>query len=491
MDGEDGSRRATVLSRRSLLTRVGGGAAFLAGGTTGAGAQSAELTKRWQYAPGDVSNLAGHDGTYYLTAGETVQAVGATSGEVLWTADAGGAVPENAFALDATSETAVAVSESGTAVGVALNGDEQWRRSAGGDGIGVAVAGGTAYALAGSTVQAVDAASGEPVWSHGIPEAADGQAKGLALASTDSGVVPVYHTQNDLVGLDSSGAEQWRLELPVPAFSEDVFLFNSNNIVSQGQYVYYQSDTGPGDGDRHGMVDATTGTLVWERLDSYTNLGDLRGGPATFDGRVVNSGVEATVLSVPGGSTQWRTGITAYDSITGTSEALYVAGDASGTATVRSFGAGGTINWTLEFGEYDEYDSLYNEAYEFFNVPPAVTDGSVLFGATPGSGERALRCYELPESEWLAEPQRETPTTGNGDETARTEDGAASDSGDVGPPSEQEPSPGRQAERGFFTNGENAPLGALSGANLTLFSTAVTVLGIVITVYDLLRGGDN
>lgn len=499
--------RPTGPSRRGLLATLGGlcstatlltAGVDVTGGTTATRTQSAQPTARWQYAADRVSNTIGHDGGYYLTTGETVQAIDATTGKTEWTAGAGSPVREGAAAIDAEHDVLITASESGTALGVTLaDGTERWRRSAGGAGIGVAVADGTAYLLAGSTVQAVEAASGDQLWSHNIPEAVGGQPKGLAVANTDAGVVPVYHTPDYLISVTDSGTEQWRLELPAPTFSSDVFAFNSNNIVSQGQYVYYQSDTGPNDGDRHGMVDATTGTLVWERLDDYTNLTELRGGPATFNGRVVNSGAEATVMSVPGGSTQWSTGITAYDSITGTSEALYVAGDAGGTATVRSFGAGGTINWTLEFGEFDEYASVYNEAYEFFNVPPAVADGSILVGARPEPGESGLRCYQLPESEWLAAPQRETTAddSAGGDEED-TDDPPEAGTQETDPPSSSSSTDNANKEtagtdRGFFTNGGDGPLSELSGTNLTVLSTAITVVGIVVTVYDLIRGGDD
>ena len=486
-----GNNPGSVVSRRGVLVGAGAGLGLVAAGA--ADAQSDGPTERWRYAPGSVSNLVGHDGTYYVVAGETIQAVDATSGRVAWTADAGGPVPDGAFALDPPSGTAVAAIEGGTAVGVALDdGTERWRRSAGGRGIGAVAVDGTAYLLAGSTVQAVDAASGQPTWSHSIPDEIDGDSRGLAVATTDSGPVPVYHTSNYAVGLDGSGNESWRLELSVPAFSDQVFRFDDNNIAAQGQYVYYQSDTGPNDGDRHGLVDAATGTLVWERLDDYTNLSELRGGPATFNGHVVNSGADATVLSVPGGREQWRTGITTYDGIAGTSEALYVAGETDATAVLRSFGPGGTINWTLEFGEYREYDRLYYDEYEFYNVPPTVTDGSIVFGATPEDGERALRCYELPESEWLAEPQRETTATPAPGEDATPAPTTAPPPGAVtdGPPTRR-PSSGDGSDRGFFSNGENRPLAALDGANLTLFSTAVTVFGIAVTVYDLIRGGDG
>ncbi|ERG89177.1 MAG: hypothetical protein J07HX5_01330 [halophilic archaeon J07HX5] len=203
--------RATEPSRRRLLAGVGGlgSTATLLGagvGVTGGTIQPAQPTARWQYAADEVSNTIGHDGVYYFTTGETIQAIDATTGEIGWTTGAGGPIGEDAAAIDVENDILVTTSERGAALGVALaNGSERWRRSAAGAGIGAVVADGTAYLLAGSTVQAVEAASGDPLWSHSIPEAVDGQSKGLAVASTDSGVVPVYHTSNYLIGLNNSG----------------------------------------------------------------------------------------------------------------------------------------------------------------------------------------------------------------------------------------------------------------------------------------------
>jgi len=494
------SRRCDgTVFRRELLTGVSSTAGLLFAGRVSGYAQSGQPTERWRYVPGSISNLVGHDGSYYVVAGESIQSIDATSGEIEWTASAGGSVQEDAVAIDTATGTLVIASESGTALCVALaNGSERWRRSIGGEGVGGVIANGTVYLLSRSGISAIDTASGDQQWSYTIPQEAVGEGQGIAVATTDAGPVPVYHTGTRVVGLDDSGTEQWRIVPSTFSFADVLFRFNDNNLVTQGQYVYFQGDSGPNDADPHGMIDASGGQLLWERSDAYTNLTDLRGGPATFDGNVVNSGAGVSVLSVPGGSQQWRTGITAYDSIRGTSNALYVCGGAEGTAVVRSFDAGGAINWTLEFGSF-EMDTN-SDSYQFYNVPPAVTDGSVLVGVRPGNGEDALRCYELPESEWLAQPQREsTPNGGTAGGNGDSSDGTTPVNGGtrtaVGTPpggtNSSESDGGDGPSRGFFTNRGDGPLSAVRGSNLTALSSLITVAGIVVTIYDLLRGDND
>lgn len=211
----------------------------------------------------------------------------------------------------------------------------------------------------------------------------------------------------------------------------------------------------------------------------------------------MTSGPNATLLALPGGSVRFRSGIRSYDAATGTSEALYVAGGSDETATLRSFTPNGEINWSVEFGEYVPSNGI-EAFYPFHRVAPAVTDGSL--AVVFDRNEPTLHCFDLPQAEWLGEPDRETTPADSGDppdttgtapdETAAPDEPATAEE-PAGTPAEATGEATDAPRRGFFTNGEAGPASALTGSGLTALSTGITLVGIGVTVVDMIRGGDD
>lgn len=441
-------------------------------------------TERWTRSVSDPTNLHASDGTYYLAAGGSLQAIDATSGRTAWTASVSGGVPNEGMALAPGADTAVAATDAGTVAGVALSdGTERWRQTTGGDPVGLAVGNGRAYLATTTGVTALDPASGEPIYTATPTEA---EPMGVTAVEADAATETVIHTQTALVGLDGGGAETWRVTPEPPGFSDTVFLFTDNALAASGTVVYFQGKDGV-----NGVVDAEAGTLVWRRVDEETALENRAGGVTTFDGGAVTSGPNASVLALPGGSVRFRTGVRAYDAATGTSEALYVAGGVNETATLRSFTADGRINWSLEFSDYVPTNGV-DEFYPFQQVAPAVTDGSLAL--VFGRNEPTVHCVELPQAEWLGEPDRETtdPPNGGTPSDATVTDGTTTPPAGTatGATGDGTAATGRP-RRGFFTNGEGGPASALTGSGLTALSTGITVVGIGVTVLDMIRGGDD
>ena len=483
-----GARPPSLVSRRTVLAGLAGGAAAATTALPATG-QSAKPSEQWRYTSSDFSNLVAAGGRFYVSSGETVQAIDATSGSVVWTAGTSGAVPHGGLSVDAPADTVVTLTDGGTAIAHdRTDGTERWRRGLGGEGVGTAVADGTAFSLTRSTVTATDVRSGTIEWTHDVSTGGDGPRRGLTVATVDGSPQPVYHTAHLLVGIDSDGNETWRVEPSKPAFSDRLFWHRDNNIVAADQYVYFLADKG-----RHGLVDAASGSLVWERMDDYVQMGSLEGSPSVVDGRIVTSGADASVLSVPGGSKQWGTGLETYGAIGGTERALYVGGGSGGTAQLRSFAPNGTINWQLELGAFDPPGD-YGGDFEFGRVTPAVTDTSIAFVFQPDDGSPTLYCYRLPESEWIGDPVTEGTATDQPSETTRTDvterprTDTQSRETTYGPPTERDP---ETIERGFFTNGGDGPLAFLSETGLTAVSTGITVVGIALSLVEMLRGGDQ
>jgi hypothetical protein len=457
---------------------------------------SQAASERWVYETGGVSAIAAHDGTYVVAAGGTLQAFDATSGDLVWTASGGDGVPDGAFVVHEASGTLVAGTSDGTAVGLAVaDGTERWRRAMGGGAVGIALDDDVAYLLASDSVAAVDAASGSLAWSTDVNEA-----RGITTVGGDVDAAFAYHTDSHIYGLDGSGTELWSVNPYARGYSTDeTFLpWQRNAIAAVDQYVYYLGDEG-----NHGVVDADLGEFLWQRRDDYTDLENGTGGPVSFSDAVVSSGANASIVDLPGGDRRWGSGLASYDCLAATERAVYVGGNAGGTATLRSFSPGGSINWTVEFGEFADLDM---EAHPFGTIEPAVTDGSLAAFVRPEGGPTGLYCFELPEAEWVGEPEREAATTASasdgsgtdgGDDGASTATVDGSDGGDSGGGDTSEASStddGGDASdpaRGFFSNGDDQVLSSLSGSGLTLASTGITVLGIAITLLDMIRGGDD
>lgn len=208
---------------------------------SGGASQSGEPTERWTRAVTDPTNLVTRDGTYYLAAGERLQAVDATSGRVEWTASAGGRVPDDAMVL-AADDTLVAATDAGTVVGVASSdGSERWRRTTGGGVVGLAVGNGRAYLATTTGVTALDPTTGEPAYDA---TPTDAELLGVTAVTADVGTGAVVHTETAIVGVGGDGREAWRVTPEPPGFGDSVFLFTENALATNGTAVYFQGKDG-------------------------------------------------------------------------------------------------------------------------------------------------------------------------------------------------------------------------------------------------------
>ncbi|WP_181008878.1 MULTISPECIES: PQQ-binding-like beta-propeller repeat protein [unclassified Streptomyces] len=226
------------------------GTLYVTGSGTGNGGltamDAADGAERWTYSIPDHAVFAAprvHDGTVYLGGLDAqVHALNAASGDLRWTAPAGGQIFGGVAVADGTLYVG------GGEVLHALDltdGSERWRFTAAGRFTEPTVAGD--LVLAGSTddtrLYAVDAATGDERWSVRMPG-------GPASVTASDGTVHASSRGGTLLGLDpATGEERWRA----------VAARDNSPVAAADGTVWHAAP-----GDRVQALDAATGEELWQ-----------------------------------------------------------------------------------------------------------------------------------------------------------------------------------------------------------------------------------
>lgn len=255
-----------------------------------------------------------HDDRVLVGAGSELLALDAGNGTELWSRSVD-PIPGVAPAVEANTSFTIETSGEATAVSARrlATGEQLWRQQLGGEpGTSPAVVNGTVYVGLGSTMYALDAATGTVAWTHegdgafvASPAIADGGLFTVSLSEPGRGDV-VY-------GLDaSSGDELWTNtidgpsggaiavhggELFVPSVSGWLYSFDASN-------GHYGLNTSLGDDDfaapavtdgtvylagREGTImarDADSGAELWSVAVADEEEEETAGMPTVVDGRL-------------------------------------------------------------------------------------------------------------------------------------------------------------------------------------------------------------
>jgi outer membrane protein assembly factor BamB len=257
--------------RYSEVTAVADGIALVRGGATLYGLAIEDGSRQWAYAlPGPHASVTVADGTAYVRSGANTQAV--------------------LIALRAA------------------DGEFRWRyRTATGGGI-PAVVDGTLYLNLSGRLAALDAETGEELWSHAPPVADREPLTGTGDAAVAFGRSPVvsgdtvYGVDNvgRLHALDAAdGGERWRFRpTEAPSVSRGEGRRGSRPVVADG--VVYAGFT---DG-RVRAFDAATGEQRW----SFRAWNAMTGAPAVTEGTVYVGGHDTMVYALgrASGERRWE-----------------------------------------------------------------------------------------------------------------------------------------------------------------------------------------
>jgi len=461
-------------------------------GRSALGDPSEPTRTRWQLeAPRD--GTGDRTRTAPVVAGRTVftvnrdgnlLAVDLPSGTVEWSYTVSGAV-----------QVAPAVTDDGVFLGTSegkivsldrANGEERW--SIGVDtGVSTpAVRDGRVYlGQSGSEtaeVLAFDAVSGDSLWRTTVPKT------GSVFRPTEitlptpavAGETVVVNIQNlkgsgtsGLVALNAEdGTKRWETPLRTVCYPP--------SVTENACYAIA--------GDVLHRVSLAGGTVRWEKtFEPHRPGADTRVVPD-----VVTSGPGTVYVQVPTGI--GRSGFVALDKRTGQERWRYTVGSGSavgsGISTTESrayFAIGGTLVAANPESGFEEW------TYQLEDEPPEGRVESRRMGSAPvvtpnGVLVKHLGRIYVVDDGTAPGTEGSTPRTSTGaDETAtRTESTRTEPPGDT----RLDGGSGPQ-ERGFFTNDESGGLPSFSGSDWTVLSTLITVVATVITVVDMLRGGDS
>jgi outer membrane protein assembly factor BamB len=248
-----------------------------------------------------------------------------------------------------------------------LNGSEAWSRSLQGDARFVAtpaLVADTVFAYtSGSVVTALDAASGQPRWSHVVSDV-----QGAFPGSPTTGGGLVYAVPYELVALDATGAVRWT--------RPNVGCFLCSPAVANGALFV---GAGPAVGRQFLALDAGTGTPRWSFRPQAGRNFAWSASPAVAGGRVFQAayvgggGTKAYSLyafNASSGKRLWRAKV-------GSSEFLTSSSPAVAYGTVFYVSPGNRI-YALRASNGKK---LWSRAISTSASSPAVAGGVVYLGA--------------------------------------------------------------------------------------------------------------
>jgi hypothetical protein len=246
-------------------------------------------------------------------------------------------------------------------------------------------------------------------------------------------------------------------------------------------------------------------TTVWQNTFSLEI--DSTYGPYEFSPTVTDDGVYAydgsihlAKYSKVSGERQWSAasivphGVTTSDDgilVTGIDDTSVSEEDTNGDGLLVSYSGEGLEQWQLSIGQGSKEGRSFTPPKSLPSVEDAYLIGD-LDSRLQLVGSEAVAASFNPTPEPTTEPADGTETQSTVEATTTR---AASESGraqtDTPESMSADAGDDTRPERGFFTNGEGGPFSSVSGSNLTALSTGITVVGIGVTILDMLRGGDD
>jgi outer membrane protein assembly factor BamB len=194
------------------------------------------------------SSPAVADGVLVINAEDTVYALDPVTGTTLWTFENGGdggyTIESSAAIVDGIVFTTSIGGDGGTSLWAldAATGDEIWSYEPSQAGLGTpAYHDGTVYAGGPGGLVAVDAETGEEVWASPVGDVFSAPAVGDDLI--------IAHTNRDLVAVDAAtGDEVWRADTggswSAPTLVDDVVYIGSNGMAFQQSVQLLDAATG-------------------------------------------------------------------------------------------------------------------------------------------------------------------------------------------------------------------------------------------------------
>lgn len=411
---------------------------------------------RSRWSVGGESNPATHpvvsQGTVYVGVGNRLLAIDAATGSADWTFEASSqlqlspAVGPNGVYATTADNRIVAVAKD--------DGRESWSLGLDGKPGAPTLKNGSVYVGSDTgKLYSLSADSGTLEWKT---------AKGGPNPAASDGWVFVNH-DTSLVAYDAeSGTEKWE-------YSTDARMLPP---AVSGNRVFAQTGTA---NTILACLSKTGGVEQWkwehERMSKFP--------PAVGNGYVV-TGISERLLAFDAstGEKQWTYEVADNNYANGVSidakYAFYYDFDDGALRAIRL--ADGLVEWSYSMGDWDDTyggpavtpNAIYLRAQ---NSVFALEHGEASSEATDDATDRRT---DRDTSQRHADDRTRTQST-RGDETT------------AGSRREGTQTP----ERGFFTNGENRALAVFTGSGLTALSTLITIAGILITLYDMVRGGDN
>lgn len=393
-------RDGAEMSRRQLLGSLGGIVAMGAATTrTVAGQESDEQSEQWpqiHYGPG-------HTGS--------ASEVTPPSGELQtgWRSD-----PGSSLTAPIVADGKVFVGGDGVYAFDAESGLGEWHFEADGS-TGVAYSDGFVYAVSGGALRAIDAETGDSLWSHAVPENFSGAS---APTVADGGVFVCWGID------DGDGSQIYRFDptsgdVVWETDDEEIGLLSQTPLVADGLVVTgsneglwaFDAETGErqwhvdhgtdgpptyADGlvvihDLDGLVaiDPSIGSVRWERYDFD---GRVYTAPAFADGTLYTGSSQLHAIDSTTGETDWTAGISINGCVAVTDESV-VVGDYYG-----------------DIGIVDRADGTIRQVLSLERVPtqPAMADGR-LHVTTRGGVQTLVEQNTAPQAEFEYSPVRPAP----------------------------------------------------------------------------------
>lgn len=475
--------------RREFVGTVG--AAGTVGGLSGlspvavasdgraSGASTAPLSQRWSaQLSGTVQDyLVATDALYVATEAGRIRAFDPTTGRETNSLDLGAPVRPYGLAR-AGQYLAAGLADGRLAVVRADTFSEELRVPLSGEIRAVTATDGAVFLATGSTVQRIALPDGAVQWRferrNVSPLWVTSEGIGVSARPTRPGAGSNFYVLSE-----ADGEVVWEGGVAAGGLETDT----GNWLQRDRFWALTELDsqlvaTGVGFSDSYVCFEKFTGEKLWTATGSDT-ANRVVGTP---QGVVHQDGSSLVSRDRTSGESQWRT-----DVVTPHAKGMCTYDDSLVVFGNRPSDGADVVTALDPTSRAVEWEQRVDDRVGLVSVA-----GNVLFGVALGTDE--IRAY-LPENAQVDLPDRGTPTADRSPDTPAASPTSTrvdtsgprppSGSGTAGRPDAEQGRP----ERGFFTNGERSALAGLSSGNtLSLASVVVTVVSILLSLVQMLRG---